>query len=735
MIHFFSALGTDAIFDILKQSSEPTAIYTGEDLRIQFANDVMLKIWNKDESIRGKKLEEVLPELNGASYSDILRDTLHSGKACEVRNIPITTEVNGKKITLYYDFKYKPVADKAGRIYCILHTASNVTERQQAWELLRNREAELNLANHDLSSLNHDLRSSNEELTTVNREYIEMNRKLDHANKEIYFLSDQLRKDNSDLLSGKTENESNISELTLQNKELNSQNDQLKYLNDTISLLNEKLTTSEMSFRDLITQSPVAMMLLKGEDYMVTMVNVAMLELLDKDVTIIGKPLFNEFPELRGQKAADMLEDTYKNGVRHSDDASPVMIKKDGQLEERFFNFSYTPYVENGVITGVIDMAIDVTSHAEAIIRLEENIREKAELENNLRESEQRLRSILETMAEGVGVIDASGQMVYANPMAQQILGLKETEIKTRTYDDPQWQNLRIDGTPLPSEEHPMSIMMKTQKPLTDHEIAVQPPNGDRIYISINAAPMFDQNGVLTGGIGTFMNVTERRLIAQSKDDFISIASHELRTPVTALKASLQMLQKRGMNLTEETKLRLIDQSVVSLNKLTILMNDLLDTSRLEQGHLKIDKKPFTLSELFEECCANFAQQTERKITFEGELHEKIVADNQQIGQVMVNLINNAIKYAPESDIFIKADLLDAKEMIISVRDNGPGIPKEKLSRLFERYYRTDYQGQKFSGLGLGLFICADIIKNHGGSIGVESQVGQGSTFWFTLPV
>lgn len=196
----------------------------------------------------------------------------------------------------------------------------------------------------------------------------------------------------------------------------------------------------------------------------------------------------------------------------------------------------------------------------------------------------------METMAEGVGVIDASGQMVYANPMAQQILGLKETEIKTRTYDDPQWQNLRIDGTPLPSEEHPMSIMMKTQKPLTDHEIAVQPPNGDRIYISINAAPMFDQNGVLNGGIGTFMNVTERRLIAQSKDDFISIASHELRTPVTALKASLQMLQR--MNLTEETKLRLIDQSVVSLNKLTILMNDLLDTSRLEQGHLKIDKKP-----------------------------------------------------------------------------------------------------------------------------------------------
>jgi PAS domain S-box-containing protein len=735
MIHFFSALGTDAIFDILKQSSDPTAIYTGEDLHIQFANDAMLKIWNQDESIRGKKLEEVFPELNEKSYLDILRNAWHSGKECEIQNIPLSTELNGNKITLYYDFKYKPVADKAGKIYCILHTASNVTERQQVWELLRNRETELNIANHDLSSLNHDFQTSNEELTAVNKEYIEMNRNLDHANKEIYFLSDQLRKDNSDLLSGKIENESNISELTLQNEELNSKNNQLKHLNDTVSLLNEKLTTSEMSFRDLITQSPVAMMLLKGEDYVVTMVNVAMLELLGKDATIIGKPLFKEFPELRGQKAADMLEDTYKNGIKHSDDASPVIFKKDGQPKQGFFNFSYTPYIENGIITGVIDMAIDVTAHAEAIMHLEENIKEKVELENNLRESEQRLRSILETMAEGVGVIDASGQMVYANPMAQQILGLKETEIKTRTYDDPQWQNLRIDGTPLPSEEHPMSIMMKTQKPLTDHEIAVQPPNGDRIYLSINAAPMFDQNGVLTGGIGTFMDVTERRLIAQSKDDFISIASHELRTPVTALKASLQMLQKRGMNLTEQTKIKLIDQSVESLNKLTALMNDLLDTSRLEHGQLKIDKKPFTISELFKECLANFAQQTDRKITFEGDLYQKIVADSQQIGQVMVNLINNAIKYAPDSDIVIKANMLDDKEIMISVKDNGPGIPKEKLSRLFERYYRTDYQGQKFSGLGLGLFICADIIKNHSGSIGVESEVGHGSTFWFTLPV
>jgi len=325
--------------------------------------------------------------------------------------------------------------------------------------------------------------------------------------------------------------------------------------------------------------------------------------------------------------------------------------------------------------------------------------------------------------------------MVYANPMAQRILGLKEKDIKKRTYDDPQWQNLRIDGTPLPSEEHPMSIMMQTQKPVTDHEIAVKPPDGDIIYLSINAAPMFDEKGVLTGGIGTFMDVTERRLVTQSKDDFISIASHELKTPVTALKGSLYMLQKKSMDLSEEIKVKLVDQSVQSLNRLTVLIDELLDTRRMEQGHVALDKKPFVLSELFEQCRANFNHQTAEQITFGGDLQEEVTADMQQIGQVIVNLINNAIKYAPKSNIAIKANKLDEKEMMISVKDDGPGIPEQKRAQLFERYYRTDYQGQKFSGLGLGLYICADIIKNHGGTIGVDSVVGQGATFWFTLPL
>ncbi len=699
MDHFFSPLSTNAIVDIMNQSCEPLAIYSGIDFHIEFANKAMLKIWNREEPVNGQKLENVLPELYKKDHLATLRQTWQTGKLSETCNTSYIQQANGKERILYYNFKARRLVNKDGKIYCIIETGNVVPK------------FETQLSKDNISFSVDDIKSSNQELTTVSEELL-----------------------NADSSKNSTEKNDIASQHSVQNQVL-TYNDQLKHFNSTISKLTESLEVSEERFRDLIIQSPVAMMLLKGDDYTVKMVNNAMLKLMDKDVNIIGKSLFKEFPEFKGQKSAEMLVDTYKNGIMHSDNDAAITFRKSGKETLGYFNFSYAPYIENGVVTGVINIAADVTSHTEVIKRLEEHVRENLQLEDSLVESEQRLMSIVETMAEGVGVIDASGQMVYANPMAQQILGLKESEIKMRTYDDPQWQNLRIDGTLLPSEEHPMTIMMKTQKPVTDYEIAVQPPEGDRIYLSINAAPMFDKNGVLTGGVGTFMDVTERRLITQIKDDFISIASHELKTPVTALKASLQILQKRGMNLDEETKTRLVDRSIESLNKLTNLIDDLLDTSRLEKGHLKMNKRTFTVKELFEDSLASFADQNDRKITFDGDINEVMVADSQQIGQVMINLINNAIKYAPGSDIAIQANRLDSQKIMISVTDYGAGIPKEKLSRLFERYYRTDYQGQKFSGLGLGLFICSDIVRNHGGTIGVESEVGIGSKFWFTLPL
>lgn len=740
--HLLSSLGTEALLEILKQSDDATAIYTGEDLKINLANNAMLKIWGKDQSVIGKNFEEALPEMIGQPFTQLLKNVWETKEIYKAREMPSSLELNGVMVTSYFDFIYKPILDKEGKIYCILHTAVDASERVAALNLVREKELkeqrisdDLQAVNEELLALNEEFQTSNEELAVLNEEYTVTNEHLDEANNTINLLNQQLNNENKDLLFDNKGYQDNISDLNHSNMSLEIRNSELTELNDTINRLNIKITDSETSFINLIAQAPVAMLLVKGDDFIISLINHPMLDLIGKDIGIIGKPLFDVMPELRGQEAAEMLINTYKKGQPHSALSNPVLMKRNGKLEKGYYNFNYMPFIEDGMITGVIDMATDVTPQYLVIQERERIIKEKTELEQTLKSSEQRLHGILETMAEGVGVVDATGQLVYANPMAQQILGLSETSIKSRTYHDPQWQNLRLDGSPLPSEEHPMSIMMSTGKPVFDHEIGVQPPDRDRIYISINAAPIFDSEGRLSGGIGTFMDVTARRMITQGKDDFISIASHELKTPVTALKIALQLLKRSHEKLSVEVRSKLIDQSVKSLDKLSRLIDELLDTSRMEQGHLKLCKTTFSISELFEECISNLFQKTDQNVDFQGDTSIIVEADNQQIGQVITNLINNAIKYAPASDITVRAQLLNDSKVKITIKDNGPGIPEEKLGHLFERYYRTDYQGQKFTGLGLGLYISAEIIRNHGGNIGVESQLGKGSEFWFTLPL
>lgn len=357
-------------------------------------------------------------------------------------------------------------------------------------------------------------------------------------------------------------------------------------------------------------------------------------------------------------------------------------------------------------------------------------------INKKLAASEQRMQNILDTMAEGVTIINKAGRMIYSNPMAQRILGLPENEIKKRTYNDSQWCNVRLDGSPLPDTSHPMTIMMATGIAVYDMEIGFHASDGEVSYISMNAAPIIDsESGEITGGIGTFMDVTNRRRLMQQKEEFISVASHELKTPITSLQASMQLLDRQKNNPSPEKFTKLIEQSNKSLQKLTKLVGNLLDANRISEGQLQLRKTTFTIADMISDCCHHIHTAGTHEIIVKGDKNLRIHADEQQIDQVVVNLVNNAVKYAPDSKhIYINIEKVDNTAKI-SVKDAGAGVPPEKVPHLFDRYYRADYSGIQFSGLGLGLYICAEIIKKHNGEIGVESEVGEGSTFWFTLPV
>ena len=383
------------------------------------------------------------------------------------------------------------------------------------------------------------------------------------------------------------------------------------------------------------------------------------------------------------------------------------------------------------ILQNLADIAMEQTELRLSTLR---ETQKQIDTNDRLSASEQRLQSILDTMAEGVGIVNQEGQMIYANSMAQNILGLSENEIKTRTYHDNKWHNLKVDGTPLNKDEHPMAIVLRTGKPVYDFELAIQPDNGELTYISINAAPIIDpRNGKITGGIGTFMDVTSRRKLQKQKEEFMDIASHGLKTPVTSLKASLQMLDRMKDNLTLERLNKLVSQSNKSLDKLSNLIGDLLDANRISQGHWQLHYTNFNLSGILDECCKSIQTAAKHSIVLKGETDLNVSADRQQINQVMVNLVNNAAKYAPDSKV-IEINVERHQQYIkIAVKDYGPGIPLEKIPELFERYFSADHSGPQFPGLGL--YISKEIVEKHGGQIGVQSVLGEGSTFWFTLPV
>jgi len=672
-------LSDQDILFILSQSKDATAIYDSPDLNIRFINDAMLWLWGKDRTVTGKTLEEALPELSDQPFASLLKQVWQTGETYTATDSPATLMIDGEAKTSFFDFEYRPIKDHAGRVYAILHTSVDVSDRIHALKQVHKKQKREEQLITELTQNRDSVRAANEDLSAINRE--------------------------------------------------------LKSSNENIGRLNLRLQESETDFKRLVEQSPVAILVFRGPELVIDLANQPILDILGKDAGIIGKPLLAGMPELKGEPAVDLLFDVYQKGISSDGKDVPVRMMTDGKLETRYFNFSYRPLRDEGRIIGVMDIAVEVTEQVLARKHLEAIIAEKSILEQDLRANQQRLQGILDTMAEGVVIADINGKPTYANPMAQRIMGLNEEHFKERNYHDTRWKNERLDGSPLPMEDHPLYIVLRTGLAVYDQEIAVRVPGRDVIYISVNAAPLIDDQQRVTGGIVTFMDVTNRRFILQQKDDFISVASHELKTPVTSLKASLQLLDRMQGNVKPETLIKLIGQANRSLNKLSDLVNSLLNSNRISQGRFPIHKTSFSVADLINNCCQHVRTIGNHEIILKGETELQVSADEQLMDQVIVNLVNNAVKYAPQSKQII-IDVQKAEGLAkVSVADFGPGIPQDKVKYIFERYYQIEHSGSQFSGLGLGLYICAEIIHKHGGEIGVDSEPGKGCKFWFTLPL
>ncbi len=259
-------------------------------------------------------------------------------------------------------------------------------------------------------------------------------------------------------------------------------------------------------------QAPVGIGLLRGRELKIEFGNDSILQVLGKKEEIIGKTVASAIPELENQPFLEILDKVFTSGKTYYGNAMPALFEQNEKLQQGFYNFIYHPLKNaDGETTGIMVIGINVTKEIITRKELEQSIEQKSRVEEALRSNQARLQGILDTMAEGVAISDAEGNFVYTNPTAERMIGISKKDLKSRVYNDEKWLNLRLDGSLLPIEEHPLTMVLTKQKPVCDCEIGIQLAQNKRIFISINAAPMFNAEGELTGCISTFTDVTHRR--------------------------------------------------------------------------------------------------------------------------------------------------------------------------------------------------------------------------------
>lgn len=375
-----------------------------------------------------------------------------------------------------------------------------------------------------------------------------------------------------------------------------------------------------------------------------------------------------------------------------------------------------------------------------AIVGTFRDISQRKTVEVELQQSKSQLEAILKHISDGITVQDTHGKMVYANHAAAQALGYHSVEELlmappleyTQRFEltDEQGNPFSLHDLPgrraIAGEEHPQVTIKGVHRQTKEEQ-----------WVVIQSTAIRDEHQQPLLVLTVMHNITIFKEQEQRKDEFIGMASHELKTPITTLKAYTELLLMKLENDSSPEPKMYLTRMDAQLDRINNLIQDLLDAAKVHAGKLDYAKESVDIDTLLHDV-VEMVQHTSRThtIILSGASHKHITGDSERLNQVFVNLLSNAIKYSPQAkqvDVLIAAT---ADTVTIKIRDYGIGIDPKHQRRLFERFYRVSSSKDKtFPGLGIGLYIVHEIIQRHGGTITVESSEGKGSTFCVTLPL
>jgi signal transduction histidine kinase len=438
-----------------------------------------------------------------------------------------------------------------------------------------------------------------------------------------------------------------------------------------------------------------------------------------------------------------------------------VPLDRNGYMEDCYFDFSYSPIRdEEGHVGGVLVICVETTEKVLSLRRLkdsyesQQNLNEEVstineeltaineeltqstevlnELNENLTESERQVQFAIEAANLGTWDLDPATQKFSGNDRLKYWFGLKPSE--------------HIDlsnATDVIAEKDRPRVLKAIEEAMDfrsggnyNIEYAIINPDDTKPrHVVAKGKALFNDRKQAIRFSGTLQDITEQKLDDLRKNAFISMVSHELKTPLTSLKGYVQMLKIKAGREGDSNTVNILSKAERQVNKMTTMINGFLNVSRFESGKIYLQIQQFNLEELIKEVIE------ETILFYPNHFIElfpctsvAVNADREKVAHVIANLLSNAAKYSAEGGtIKVKCEL--TKHTVqISIKDEGIGIAPQDIERLFERYYRVE-STQQVSGFGIGLYLSAEIIQSHKGQIWVESEPGKGSTFWFTLPI
>ncbi|MDB5088197.1 MAG: hypothetical protein JWR09_2191 [Mucilaginibacter sp.] len=571
-----------------------------------------------------------------------------------------------------------------------------------------NRAAELAIANKELVFQNNEKENRAAELVIANKELVFQNSEKENRAAELHIANIELAFQNG-------EKENRAAELLIANVELAFQNGEKE--NRAAELL---IANIELAFQNEEKENRAAELIIANNELVIQNEEK---EKRAADLALLTMELHAQQEELR--QANDELVIQNEEKEKRAADLALLTLELHAQQEElRQANDELNEKTELLIKQ---EEKVRVINHDLLLLNqeLEERVINRTKA---LAESENRFRNMMETIPQIAWTNTFEGEITFYNQRWYDYTGLDSEQTKTWGWR----KAIHPDDLQFTLEQF---RTIRESRDGGEFQVRIKSTEGTYLWHLSRLMPINNEEGEIQLWVGTATDIHELRLLQQQKDDFISIASHELKTPITTLKASLQLLNQMKDNPSHKMLPVLIGQANKSLNKVTVLVEDLLNATKVNEGQLHLNKKLIVIAELIDECCHHIHMEGVYTVVTKGDMQLQVYADAERMNQVIINFINNAIKYAPESKI-IKVCIEKVNDMAkVSVTDKGPGITTDKLTHLFDRYYRVETQGIQGSGLGLGLYICAEIIKKHNGQIGINSELGKGSTFWFTLPV